>query len=65
MNVMIPPDLQDALTARTARRQVAPEVLIRQALLWYLQIEESFMDELDDWQAVRDEALGLVERPPQ
>jgi hypothetical protein len=65
MKVMIPLELHEALTARAARKQVPLEDLIRQALLWYLQIDEDFLDELDDWQAVRDEASGLIEGTPQ
>jgi hypothetical protein len=57
MTVSIPADLQQALTARAAQRQISPEDLVREALVWYLQIDPEFLDELSAWQDVRDEAL--------
>jgi hypothetical protein len=64
MIVQIPPDLQQALAERAAQRQVDPADLVREALLWYLQIDRALLDELEDWQAVRDEALDLTEQAP-
>ncbi len=64
MTVSIPADLQQALAARAAQRQMAPEDLVREALVWYLQIDTALLDELSAWQDVRDEALDIVEGPP-
>jgi hypothetical protein len=64
MTLTIPPELQQALTARAAERQITPEELMREALAWYLQIDADLLDELSAWQEVRDEALELAEEPP-
>lgn len=61
MTVPIPPDLQQALAARAAQRQTSVEELVRDALVWYLQLDASLIDEFAGWQEVRDEALRLVE----
>jgi hypothetical protein len=39
-------------------------LLVGEALHWYLQLEPQLLDELDAWQAVRDEAFDIVEEPP-
>jgi hypothetical protein len=57
MTVSIPTDLQPALSARAAQRQISPEDLVREALVWYLQMGQGLLDELSAWQDVRDEAL--------
>jgi hypothetical protein len=64
MNLAIPTELARALTDRAAKRQVAPEELVREALAWYLQIDPDLLDELTAWQEIRDEALLLAEEPP-
>ncbi len=64
MTVSIPPDLQQALAARAAQRQISPEDLVREALVWYLQIDPEFLEESSAWQDVRDEALDVAERAP-
>jgi hypothetical protein len=64
MNVTIPTELEQPLATRAARLGVSTEEMVRQALTWYLAIDEGLFAELEDWQAVRDEALDLVERPP-
>jgi predicted transcriptional regulator len=64
MTVKIPINLEKALSARAKERQISLEELVREALFWYLQLEESTIDELNAWQEVRDEALRLVEDPP-
>ena len=64
MTVQIPPELQQALAERAAQRQVSPEDLVREALTWYLQMGDSLLDELDEWQSVRDEAMRIAEQAP-
>jgi hypothetical protein len=64
MTVSIPADLQQALAARAAQRQISPEDLVREALVWYLQMDPGLLDELSAWQDVRDEALDVAEGPP-
>lgn len=61
MNITLPDQLQQTLASRAARLGVPPESLIQQALVWYLAIEEEVVEELADWQRVRDEALDLIE----
>ena len=62
MNVTLSTELADALNKRAQQRQVAIEELLREAVTWYLHIEEPLLDELRAWQEVREEALDLVER---
>jgi hypothetical protein len=64
MTLPIPPDLQQTLVDRAARRQISPEELVREALTWYFQIDPDLLDELTAWQEIRDEALSLAEEPP-
>ena len=61
MNVTLPPGLTDALTRRAQQRQVAVEDLVREAVAWYLGLDEALIDELHAWQEVRDEALDLAD----
>jgi hypothetical protein len=61
MNLTIPPELQEALAARAARQHLSTEEVVRQAIVWYLQTEAALQEELDDWQAIRDEALELID----
>lgn len=61
MILAIPVDLEQKLVDRARERQVTVESLVGEALHWYLQIEPPLVDELEAWQAVRDEALGIVE----
>lgn len=63
MTILIPPELEQALAARAAERQMSLEALVGEALGWYLQFDAAVMDELDAWQEVRDEALDLIEGP--
>ena len=62
MNVTIPLGLTEALTRRSQQRQVAVEDLMREAVAWYLGLDEALIDELQTWQEVRDEALDLTDR---
>jgi hypothetical protein len=62
MNVTFPPVLADALARRAQQRQVPAEDLVREAVAWYLGLDESLLDELRAWQEVRDEALDRVDR---
>jgi predicted transcriptional regulator len=64
MTVAIPPELEQALAARAAQLRISPEQLVREALSWYLQPDESLRDELSAWQEVRDEALDVTEDSP-
>jgi len=63
MTITIPRELQEALESRAAQRHLTADDLVREALTWYLQFDESLLDELSAWQEVRDEALDLVEEP--
>lgn len=63
MTLAIPSDLEQKLVERARERAISVESLVGEALKWYLQIEPPLMDELEVWQAVRDEALGIVEEP--
>ena len=63
MTVKIPFKLVKALSARAKDKQISLRELVREALFWYLQLEEATVDELNGWQEVRDEALRLVEDP--
>jgi hypothetical protein len=63
MVVSIPPDLDRVLTDRAAQRGLSTDDLVREALVWYLQIDPELLDELSAWQEARDEALGLIEEP--
>ena len=63
MTVTIPPELQAAITARAAQRHLTAEDVVREALSWYLHIDEARWDELSAWQEIRDEALEMVEEP--
>jgi hypothetical protein len=65
MNVTIPREFVDALNQRAHQRHVPVEELVRQAVAWYLQLNEELLDELSAWQDVRDEALGLIEGDPR
>ncbi len=64
MTISIPSELEKALVDRAQERQISLEELVREALLWYMQIRPATIDELSAWQEVRDEALQLVEEPP-
>jgi hypothetical protein len=64
MTLAIPSDLEQKLVDRAKQRQVSVESLIGEALTWYLQFEPGLIDELESWQAVRDEALQIVEDGP-
>ena len=61
MNVAIPPELTEALTQRASQRQVAVADLVREAVAWYLALDETLIDELHAWQEVRDEALDRTD----
>jgi hypothetical protein len=63
MTLAIPSDLEQKLVDRANERKVSVESLVGEALSWYLQLEPPLIDELDAWEAVRDEALGIVEEP--
>ena len=64
MTVDIPADLATAIADRARGRQQPIDQIVRDALSWYLQIDPELWDDLDAWQEVRDEALGLVEDGP-
>jgi len=61
MTLAIPQELEQKLVDRARERQVSVESLVGEALQWYLRLEPPLADEFDAWQAVRDEALGIVE----
>ena len=61
MTLAIPQELEQKLVDRARERQVSVESLVGEALHWYLQLEPPLIDELEAWQAVRDEALGIAE----
>jgi hypothetical protein len=64
VTISIPSELEKALVDRAQERQISLEELVREALVWYMQISPATIDELSAWQEVRDEALQLVEEPP-
>jgi predicted transcriptional regulator len=61
MTLAIPQELEQKLLARARERRVSVESLVGEALHWYLQLEPPILEELEAWQAVRDEALNIVE----
>lgn len=61
MTLAIPVNLEQKLVDRARERNVSVETLVGEALDWYLHLDPGVMDELDAWQEVRDEALGIVE----
>jgi hypothetical protein len=61
MTFAIPQELEQKLVDRARERHVSVESLVGEALHWYLQLEPPLVDELEAWQAVRDEALDIVE----
>jgi hypothetical protein len=63
MTLAIPTDLEQKLVDRAKQRHVSVESLVGEALAWYLQLEPGLIDELESWQAVRDEAIQLAEDP--
>ena len=63
MTLAIPTELERELVERARQRQVTVELLVREAIDWYLRMDSATVDELSAWQAVRDEALQLVEEP--
>ena len=64
MTISVPPELEQALVTRAEQRQMSLDVLVQEALSWYMQLDVTTLDELTAWQEVRDEALQLVEEPP-
>ena len=62
MNVTLPSELADALSARAEQRQIPLEDLIREAIAWYLSLDESLIDELAAWQEIHEEARELIEK---
>jgi predicted transcriptional regulator len=61
MTVTLPPELEKAIERRAADRQVSVEVVVREAIEWYLRLDAALMDELAAWQETRDEAFELIE----
>jgi plasmid stability protein len=61
MTCVIPSDIEQRLAARAAKRQTTIDEVVREALTWYLGVEEETFDELTAWQEIRDEAADLVE----
>jgi|1186.fasta_scaffold118308_3 hypothetical protein len=61
MTLAIPPNLEQQLVARAQQRNVSVEVLVGEALDWYLHLDPGLIGELEAWQDVRDEALGIIE----
>lgn len=59
MTLAISQELEEKLVERARERQVAVEVLVGEAIHWYLQMEPALVDELSAWQEVRDEALDI------
>ncbi|MGD0897374.1 MAG: ribbon-helix-helix protein, CopG family [Thermoguttaceae bacterium] len=64
MTVTIPPELEKAIEQKAADRQVSVEVVMREAIEWYLRLDAELLDELAAWQEVRDEASAIVEAAP-
>jgi predicted transcriptional regulator len=64
MTVTIPPELEKAMQQKAADRQVSVEVMVREAIEWYLRLDAELLDELAAWQEVRDEASAIVEAAP-
>jgi predicted transcriptional regulator len=61
MTITLPVELEHKLHFTAQKRQTSVDVLVRQALEWYLRIEPELMDELEAWQQVRDEAWLAAE----
>ena len=64
MNVSLPLELAQAVNERARNSHVPPEELVREAIAWYLRLDESLVDDLRAWQEVRDEAFDLTENGP-
>jgi predicted transcriptional regulator len=61
MTITLPPELERAVTDRAAERKVPPDEIVRQALVWYLQIEPDLLDELTAVEEAHAEALQIIE----
>jgi predicted transcriptional regulator len=64
MTVTLPPELEKAIEQTAADRQVSVEVVVREAIEWYLRLDAELLDELAAWQEIRDEASAIVEATP-
>jgi predicted transcriptional regulator len=64
MTVTLPPELEKAIEQTAADRQVSVEVVVREAIEWYLRLDAELLDELAAWQEIRDEASATVEATP-
>jgi hypothetical protein len=64
MTVPIPPELEQELLRRAQQSRMKVEEVVKAALHLYFHTDPSLLDELDAWQEIRDEALGLVEDSP-
>lgn len=63
MTLAIPEELEQKLHDCARQRKVSVEVLVGEALHWYLHLNPDVIDELQAWQEVRDEALLIAEEP--
>jgi hypothetical protein len=59
----IPRELEAQLQNRAAERGSSMELVVREALEWYLRVDAELLDELSAWHEVRDEAFEIVEGP--
>jgi predicted transcriptional regulator len=64
MTVTLPPELEKAIEQTAADHRVSVEVVVREALEWYLRLDAELLDELAAWQEIRDEASAIVEATP-
>ncbi len=64
MTVSVPPELEKAVEQKAVDRHVSVEVLVREAIEWYLRLDAELSDELTAWQEIRDEASAIVEAAP-
>lgn len=62
MALSVPEDLTAALQILAGQRGVSVEEMLREVIVSYFRLEESFRDERAIWEAIRAEALEAVEK---
>jgi hypothetical protein len=62
MNVHIPEDLAEAITALATRNRISPEEAVRQAIVWFVKEDEQFWSDFRAGERASDEALALIDK---
>jgi hypothetical protein len=61
MTITIPAELENNLTKRAARLQIAVDDLVEQALHWYMAIDAELVEEIAAWEATGLDDLARFE----